>query len=310
VPEYVKQVEITDGYVGQLLDSLKVRPTYANEDWLVIISSDHAGTIDGSHGRDEPDHRRILFIVSGKETTRGKIQSTVNQVDIPPTVLKFLNVPVNPAWDWDGRAVGFPTTTEYGKNLIFNGNAEAASGREKLTDNVGIPGWTDWAGMTVIRYDAPEFPGTSSRGPSERGHNFFAGGTSADKKIRRSEMSQRIDIADIAAAVDGGGVSFDFSGWFGGFSTQRDLAWAEVRFLDSFEGLRGTARIGPVSVIDRQREIGGSELAMTGLLERKTTGTVPVGTSRVEVRLVAEAGSGDNDGYADNLSLVLRKAKP
>ena len=43
----------------------------------------------------------------------------------------------------------------------------------------------------------------------------------------------------------------------------------------------------------------------TGLLYRETTGTVPQGTRQVEVTLDASWARGFNDGYADNLSLVI-----
>lgn len=56
---------------------------------------------------------------------------------------------------------------------------------------------------------------------------------------------------------------------------------------------------------DRRKEIGGEKEALTGLLERTARGDVPRGTRRIEVRLAAEAGEGANDGYADNLTLVL-----
>jgi hypothetical protein len=52
-------------------------------------------------------------------------------------------------------------------------------------------------------------------------------------------------------------------------------------------------------------EIGGEKYALTGLLERSTRGAVPAGTRRIQVRLIAEMGEGDNDGYADELSFEL-----
>ena len=43
------------------------------------------------------------------------------------------------------------------------------------------------------------------------------------------------------------------------------------------------------------------------LSHRLATGMLPPMTRRIAVRLSAEAGSGDNDGYADELSIVLRR---
>lgn len=54
---------------------------------------------------------------------------------------------VDPAWDFDGRAIGLGAPTLHGVNLIFNGNAEYGRG-------VGTPPVTtraSVAGRTAVR---------------------------------------------------------------------------------------------------------------------------------------------------------------
>ncbi|WP_165501383.1 alkaline phosphatase family protein [Pedobacter psychrodurus] len=41
---YKTSVNKTDGYIGDILAALKARKTYANEDWLVILTSNHGGS--------------------------------------------------------------------------------------------------------------------------------------------------------------------------------------------------------------------------------------------------------------------------
>lgn len=41
---YKASVTKTDGYVGEILTALKARKTYANEDWLVILTTNHGGS--------------------------------------------------------------------------------------------------------------------------------------------------------------------------------------------------------------------------------------------------------------------------
>ena len=107
VPAYVAKIEQTDVLLGQVLAAVRARPTYANEDWLVTITSDHGGTPDGSHGRDIPEHRLVNFVVSGASTARGTIISPAPEiVDLPATIFTFLGLPINPAWGWDGVARG------------------------------------------------------------------------------------------------------------------------------------------------------------------------------------------------------------
>ncbi|MBY0313504.1 MAG: alkaline phosphatase family protein [Phycisphaerales bacterium] len=107
VPAYVAKIEATDALVGQVLAAVRARPTYLNEDWLVIVTSDHGGTPDGSHGRNIPEHRLVDFIVSGASTAQGTaIVPAPEIVDLPATVFTFLGLTIPPAWGWDGVARG------------------------------------------------------------------------------------------------------------------------------------------------------------------------------------------------------------
>ncbi len=107
VPQYLAKIEATDVLVGQVLAAVRSRPTYANEDWLVILTSDHGGTPDGSHGRDIPEHRLVDFIVSGASAAQGTlIEPAPEIVDLPATVFTFLGLTIPPAWNWDGTARG------------------------------------------------------------------------------------------------------------------------------------------------------------------------------------------------------------
>ena len=105
--------------------------------------------------------------------------------------------------------------------------------------------------------------------------------------------------ATLATRIDARQVSWVLSGWFGGFADQRDLASLAVTFVDSRGGTLGRALTGPV--------LAGDRGSTTRLNHRLATGTLPPMTRRIAVRLSAEAGSGDNDGYADELSIVLRR---
>jgi hypothetical protein len=301
-PRYRAELEEIDGQVGLLIDAVHRRPTFADEDWLILVGSDHGGTIDGSHGRDIPLHRNVPLIVSGPAAARGRLHATANVVDIPVTALAHLGVEVDPAWGLDGRPVGLSSSTRFGANLIFNGDAECGGGYDDAARNAGIAGWTDRGAMTAIRYGAPDgFPDADAPGPAQRGRCFFCGGEANVSVIR-----QVIDVADIASEIDTGRVVYALNGWFGGYSDQRDLASLTVRFLDERGGELASATIGHVTVEDRRAAFGGEAKQLTGFLPKAMGGRVPPATRRISVHLLAEAGTGDNDGYADNLSLVLQ----
>ena len=76
-----------------------------------------------------------------------------------------------------------------------------------------------------------------------------------------------------------------------------------IRFLDAANEVIDTAAIGPVTNADRNSQ--------TGLLLRQETGFVPSGTRSIGVELQMTRLNGTyNDGYADNLSLVLHAPLP
>ena len=107
VPQYLAAIEGVDALAGQVLAALQARPTAPSEDWLIIVTSDHGGTIDRTHGRNIPEHRNTGLIISGLSSARGTtITPQPDIVDIPATVMTFLGLPINPAWGWDGVARG------------------------------------------------------------------------------------------------------------------------------------------------------------------------------------------------------------
>src|ERR1700682_418168 len=108
----------------------------------------------------------------------------------------------------------------YGENLIKNGGAEAIPGFSP------VPGWNITGAFTVVAYGASGgFPGPSpspgTPGPPDQGtpsnKNFFAGGNASI-----STATQEIDLTANAADINAGNVSYDLSGWLGGFSTDGD----------------------------------------------------------------------------------------
>ncbi len=101
-----------------------------------------------------------------------------------------------------------------------------------------------------------------------------------------------------AGGVSGGKVGYVLSGWLGGFSSQGDNTQVYLTFENAAGSSLAKAALGPVT--EGQRG-GNSEL-----LFRQATGAVPAATRTVVVKLVMSRTDGsDNDGMADNLSLVF-----
>ncbi len=105
-PEYRASIEAADAQVGRLMHALEQRPTYGDEDWLIIVSTDHGRRDDGGHGGTSTLERTIFYLTSGSAAQMGVIDEQVDIVDIAVTALAHLGVDIDPVWNLDGEPVG------------------------------------------------------------------------------------------------------------------------------------------------------------------------------------------------------------
>ena len=102
--EYQKAVGESDACIGEVLAAIAARPTFANEDWLVIITADHGGW-DRFHGQKCTQCYTVPFIVSGRNVEQGRIPGVPHSYDAAPTALAHFGVDVETI-DFDGQARG------------------------------------------------------------------------------------------------------------------------------------------------------------------------------------------------------------
>jgi hypothetical protein len=192
-----------------------------------------------------------------------------------------------------GLAAAAPAEAAASGNLIVNGNAETGLCTTTGLDTMTIPGWQITSGgPDSVCYGASGYP-TDSEGPSDAANAFFAGGSKGN-----ASMQQLVNVSSGASAINAGGVTFDLSGWLGGYSTQTDAVAVVATFEDSSGTSLGTASLGPVTPAMRDDE--------TELLSQSATGTVPEGTTQVLVQVNFTYGAGNStDGYLDDLSLTM-----
>ncbi len=132
-PGYRAELEQIDGQIGLALNAIRNRPTFAQEDWQIVITSDHGGRYAG-HGFEAADNYTIPFLVCSRSAGQGWLTGTPGNVDVMPTVLAHFGVPL-PAYT-DGVARGpnvrsFPATTleqDRVANLKFDFNYLDSSG--------------------------------------------------------------------------------------------------------------------------------------------------------------------------------------
>lgn len=303
--DYLDAISVADGLVGQVLDAMRTRADILDENWLVILTSDHGGSMDKGHSGDTPEKRTIPFLVSGKDVVRVEPFPAPRNVDGVTTALAHMGVPITAEMGLDGRVVGLafsaPPAAALGTNLVYNGDAEMDRGMHDQHIHQSIAGWNNPGpfGVTVVEYGSPDgYPTRTDPGPSNRGRNFFCGGAS-----EISTATQRIDLSLLARAIDSTDAVFTLSAYLGGYAAQGDSAEVRVRWLDGDMKLLGVSRLGPATAAEREDQ--------TGLFRRETTGTPPsmARWAEVEIECVRGAGAG-NDGYADEVSLVITMPQP
>jgi hypothetical protein len=215
-------------------------------------------------------------------------------------------------------SAGTTTAQTQSPNLLVNPGAEDSTPSGSGFSAVSMPGWT-WTGTpTVIKYGTPKvlmplglaqplpdlpaiwgFP-TAKNGATNGGNQFFGGGNVAD-----SSMSQTVDLSAASSNIDNGNVSYNLSGWLGGYSFDPSAASVKVTFLDSNKATLGTNSIGPVTAWQR--------LFAINLLERSTEGVLPTGTRYAKVDVTFDDknpvkygfAAGYNDAFADNISFTI-----
>jgi hypothetical protein len=185
-------------------------------------------------------------------------------------------------------------------NLVLNPGAEDGPGASDGSTVIPPPSWTTTGTLTALQYGADggsnPFPSFAVRDAIGGGANFISGGSGGG-----STGTQTYDVSGAAPEIDARGVVANLSGYLGGFEAQPDNAEVDAAFLDGSGTILGSVSIGPVTPAER-----AGQPERTTLLPRSAKADVPAGTRAIRLTLTTRRLAGSrNDGYADNLSLML-----
>lgn len=103
VPQYVAALKRVDGYIAEDLAIIRARKNYANEDWLIVVTTDHGGK-GKSHGSQDEVVRRIFMIANGPGVSPERVRAYVPQAAIQPTVAEWLGITPKPEWGWVAKS--------------------------------------------------------------------------------------------------------------------------------------------------------------------------------------------------------------
>ncbi len=193
-PTYMNAIQQVDVEIGEVLDALKKRSNYANEDWLILSTTDHGGQGFG-HGGNSNNERHIWWYASCPTLPSqvlmgvdpGSYQMSSNPVDtsilsVTPVltdiavtaldwILPFNKISDFPAWNLDGKSwipdsLSLVDTTTIGMSeQILNASIaiypNPANDHVTLSRSVNVSGslsvsLIDITGKQLIRFNMTE----------------------------------------------------------------------------------------------------------------------------------------------------------
>lgn len=105
-PEYNRAVNLADQKVGYIWEAIQYRQKHFNEEWLLVVTTDHGrdATTGKGHGGQSDRERSSWIVTNARDLNAAFHAPQASIVDIMPTVARFLNVtpPEAPRREGDG----------------------------------------------------------------------------------------------------------------------------------------------------------------------------------------------------------------
>ncbi len=139
-PAYLNAIETVDSALGEIVSALKKRDNYIDEEWAIIVSTDHGG-FGTSHGGNSEEERTIFMIVSGDGIPNKKIAKTTTEITLPP-VDNCLASTTELHFDLDTSVeISNNSGYNFGENQDFSIECRV---RTKLPNDVSIVAKKNW----------------------------------------------------------------------------------------------------------------------------------------------------------------------
>ncbi len=142
IPQYISTLEAVDTSIGKMLEALESRATREEENWLIIITTDHGG-LGNSHGGSSLDERNVFFIASGDNVEKKKIEKIVGEEVLIPPVANCMADTVELYFDGADDVVQMPLSPllDFGTDQDFSVEVRM---RTDIAADVSIVGNKDW----------------------------------------------------------------------------------------------------------------------------------------------------------------------
>ncbi|WP_327321165.1 alkaline phosphatase family protein [Streptomyces sp. NBC_01210] len=108
--QYLDAIHATDAHLGALIEAIEDRGTYDDENWTVIVTTDHG--MDGySHGTCAIEDRRTFVLATGPDIDAGARPVDTRPTDVAATVYQHLGIPL--PGNLDGKPLQQDSTDDF-----------------------------------------------------------------------------------------------------------------------------------------------------------------------------------------------------
>lgn len=171
-------VEMADKQIGRVWEAVKYRRDHFDEDWMVVVTTDHGRTDNGLYHGAQSDRERTTWVVTNRKVNERLLGGGGAIVDIAPSICRFMGfeIPRDRRWEQDG-------TPFIGKVDILDLTTEPAGDKQvtlhwksvrnqarvrvwaSLSNHFKEGGKDEWVPVGIVRAGAESFTVDLSRLP-------------------------------------------------------------------------------------------------------------------------------------------------
>lgn len=93
--QFYEAVHTADNQVGRIWESIKQREKELDEDWLIVITTDHGrDSVSGKHHGRQSDRERLTWIVTNSDDLNMRFNQRPGVVDIMPSICAHMGISI------------------------------------------------------------------------------------------------------------------------------------------------------------------------------------------------------------------------
>ncbi|WP_299580992.1 alkaline phosphatase family protein [uncultured Sunxiuqinia sp.] len=178
-------VNKTDQLIAQIWEAVQYREKMFDEDWLVIVTTDHGRSESGhGHGGQSERERSVWISTNQKKVNNHFGSASLSLVDILPTICHFMDfdVPRDLAFEQDGISflgkndISALKTSPYDDTVVLSWNSSSTNNKAIIymatTNHFKEGGVEEWIELGEVPAKAGAFTVDISQYPASKFYKF------------------------------------------------------------------------------------------------------------------------------------------